>query len=96
MIDRDELIKDLAIVQAEIDDDYLAYEDDDEPGIQYTLACNDDQSEYDRQTGDNSYTGSAYMYPHWAVTGIYRDSDLAGIADDLLDQLANLMPEVTV
>ena len=93
MIDRNELIADLKEVQASIDDDYRAFEDDDQPGIQYTLACNDDQSEYAAQTGDNSYIGSAYSFPHWAVTGVYRDSDLSGLADELLDQLAELMPE---
>lgn len=93
MIDREELIADLERVKADIDDDYRAFEDDDEPGIQYTLACNDDQSEYAAQTGDNSYTGSAYSFPHWAVTGVYRDSDCAKLADYLLAELTELMPE---
>ena len=91
---RADLIRDLGNVQVSIDDDYRAFEDDEEPGIQYTLGTNDDMSEYAAQTGDNSFTGAAYGFPNWAVTGVYRSSDLTQLADDLLTQLADLGVEV--
>lgn len=86
------VIADLRLTQAQIDDDCLAFEGDEEPGIQYTLACNDDGSGYASQTGDNSFTGAAYSFPHWGVTGVYRDSDLADLASGLIEQLRDLVP----
>ena len=78
----------------DISPEFRAYPDDEEPGIQLTLACNDNGTEYATQTGDNSYTGSAYSFPHWAVTGVYKDSDPDAVADELLDQLSDLVAEV--
>lgn len=89
---RQELINDLTRLQNEIDDDYRAYIDDDEPGIQVTIACTDDATEFALQSGDNSYTGTAYSFPHWAVSAIYRDSDLEDLADELFRQLEELLP----
>ena len=87
----DQLIETLDAIRNDISDEYLAYPDDDEPGIQVTLACNDSGNEYALQTGDNSYTGSAYGFPHWAVSAVYRDSDLDQLTDDLLSQLRDLV-----
>ena len=81
-----QLVADLDRVRREIDDDCLAFEGDEEPGIQYTLACNDDGSDYAAQTGDNSYTGAAYGLAHWGVVGVYRDGVLADVARDLISQ----------
>jgi hypothetical protein len=81
----------LARLQREIKDDYRASEYDTEPSMQITVACNDDASKYDGQTGDNSYTGNAYGYPHWAVVSLYRDSDAKELAHDIGDQLADLI-----
>lgn len=88
-----QLVADLALIKEEISDEFQAFEGDEEPGIQYTLACNDDGSDYTRQTGDNSFTGPAYHYPHWGVAGVYRDSVLADVARDLISQLSELIPE---
>jgi hypothetical protein len=79
-----ELVSD---VQGDICDDFLAFEDDDEPGIQLTVGLSPDGS-WDYQTGDNSYTGGAYGHPVWAVVGVYRESDPSAVAADILDQLA--------
>lgn len=81
-------------VQRDIDDDYRAFEDDDSPGIQLTVACNDNggiDGDWSYQTGDNSYTGGAYHYQHWAVIGVYRDSDPAELADEIITQLEDLL-----
>ena len=77
-------------IKTHIAEDYRAFEDDELPGIQLTVACNDN-GEWDYQTGDNSYSGSAYHYPHWAVVGVYRRSNSRDLAKDLEGQLAELV-----
>ena len=72
--------------KAEISDEYRAYEDDDEPGIQLTVGW-DGVRDWSFQTGDNSYTGGAYHYPHWAVVAVYRDTDATEIAGEIHEQL---------
>jgi hypothetical protein len=72
--------------KAEISDEYRAYEDDDEPGIQLTIGW-DGKKDWSFQTGDNSYTGGAYHYPHWAVVAVYRDTDASEIAVEIHEQL---------
>jgi hypothetical protein len=42
------------------------------------------------QTGDNSFMGGAYLYPHWAVVEVSVRDNAEEVADDILDQLANL------
>ena len=84
-----ELIDVITAVKADICDDYRAFEDNDEPGIQLTIGAND-FGDWNYQTGDNSYSGNAYGYPDWAVIGVYRDSDPAESAEDILSQLAAL------
>jgi len=39
------------------------------------------------QTGDNSYTGSCYGHPHWAVTWIFLDTDAEELYEDVCTQL---------
>ncbi len=82
----DDLKKLVKAVKAEIDDDYRASEDDDEPGIQLTVGW-DGVTDWSFQTGDNSYTGGAYGYPHWAVVSVYRDADSGSIASEIQEQL---------
>ena len=77
-------------VKQDISDEYRAFEEDETPGIQLTVATNDDMSDWSYQTGDNSYSGGAYHYPHWAVVGVYRSSNCKALADDILDQLGEL------
>jgi hypothetical protein len=105
---RAELIAALERIQTEIEDDYRAFEESEEPSIQVTLASSDDGTEYALQTegqsdlvrrpqpiaGDNSYTGEVYAFPHWAVDSVYRDSDCAELADELLAQLGDLLAEI--
>jgi hypothetical protein len=85
-------IKELAglckAVKSNIYDEYRAFEDDDCPGIQLTIGWNDETGEWSYQTGDNSYMGSAYHYPLWAVTGVYRNSNCRELARELQSELA--------
>lgn len=83
------LASELAYLKKQIGDDYRAFEDDDEPGMQVTLAC--DETGYALQTGDNSYHGSAYGHQHWAVAGLYRSSNSRDVAKELLSQVDDLV-----
>jgi hypothetical protein len=98
-------IKDLSAliraVKATIGDDYRADEYDTVPGICLTIGWTDrpchapmngdcEAGEWSYQTGDNSYTGGAYGYPHWAVVSVYRRSDSRALARDIRNQLADL------
>jgi hypothetical protein len=77
----------------DIGDEYRASDDpeDSEPGMQVTIATNETAEKWSYQTGDNSYTGSAYGLPHWAVLSLYRDSDCGELAKQAIDDLANLI-----
>ena len=66
-----------------------------EEEIQYkdlTIGMNE-AGEWSFQTGDNSFTGGAYGYPHWAVVSITEDSDPEEVFQDICDQLADLMEQ---
>ena len=53
-----------------------------------TIGWDPDSGDWSYQTGDNSYTGSAYFYPVWAVTEIWRRCNSTEVARDLQNQLA--------
>ena len=76
-------------VKADIDDEYRAFEGDDTPGIQLTISSDGDDWSF--QTGDNSFSGGAYDYPHWAVVGVYRSSNSIELAREIREQLADLI-----
>jgi hypothetical protein len=76
-----------AIKRTGIYDDYRAFDGDDIPGIQITLGC--DLEHRDRwaiQTGDNSYTGCAYGFAYWGVSGLYRRTNCRELAKELIEQ----------
>lgn len=87
----DEALALIQAVQKDIDDDFRACEDDEEPGIRLTVGDNCESWGY--QTGDNSYTGGAYGYANWAVVDIYRDSDCEDLAKEIIDELTELCVE---
>lgn len=82
----------------DIGDEYRASEDpdDDTPGMCVTFGANTrmpgESWDWSYQTGDNSYTGGAYGYPHWGVCYLYRDSDVNELAEcaagEILDVIA--------
>ena len=59
--------------------------------MQVTFACNETGTEWNYQTGDNSYTGSCYPLPHWAVVCIGHDSDRPDVAADVIKQLNEMI-----
>ena len=77
-------------IKSTIADDYRAFENSEEPSIQLTVGI-DDAGGWDYQTGDNSYSGAAYHYPHWAVTAVYRNSNCREVAKEIQEELANIM-----
>ena len=60
-------------------------------GLQLTVACNDEQTEWSWQSGDNSYTGGAYSFPHWAVVEIFARDKVSDIVNDIFSQWAELI-----
>ena len=65
--------------------------DDDSNFIQLTIATNNHGNEWTYQTGDNSYMGDCYFYPHWAVVYITEESEVDEILHDVIDQLEDLL-----
>jgi hypothetical protein len=63
------------------------------PEMDVTIGA-DETGAWSYQTGDNSFTGGAYHYPHWAVVCLTRRSNSSELADEVRDQLAELMVEV--
>lgn len=57
------------------------------PSIDLTIGWYPDDGVWSYQTGDNSFHGSAYGYPVWAVTSVYRRQDSRVVARDLINQL---------
>ena len=76
-------------VKRDIADDYRAFEEDETPGIQLTIGANPATGDWSFQTGDNSYSGGAYAYSFWGVTGVYRRSNSRDVAKNLLNQIAD-------
>lgn len=79
-------------VKSYIEDDSRASDspDDDQPGIQLTIGA-DSGGGWGWQTGDNSFSGGAYHYPHWAVGYIYRDSNCREVAREMRAELDDLI-----
>ncbi|SRR5579871_441936 len=73
-----------------IGDEYRASDDpeDETPGMQLTIGV--DSRGWGWQTGDNSFTGGAYGYAHWGVGSLYRDSDPADVAEEILSDLESV------
>jgi len=84
----------LISLKSDICDDYRASDDPDDntPAICVTIGANE-KGEWDYQTGDNSYTGGAYGFPHWAVITLERRSNSTELARDVINQLADLMAQ---
>ena len=73
----------------DIRDDYRATTDDpydDVPGMTVTVGA-DESGAWSYQTGDNSYTGGAYGFPAWGVGYLFRDSDPAAVAENIVDEI---------
>ena len=93
---KSEIVELVAQLLPTIADDYRASDEDSEPSMQLTVATDDSGAEWSYQTGDNSYSGGAYCLPHWGVVSLYRDSEPAEVAADIMEQLAELLPTPVV
>ena len=80
----------LVSLKSDICDDYRIDDQDDLPGMMVTIGYSLN-GDWDYQTGDNSFTGVAYDYPHWAVVYLYRRSNSLELARDVIDQLWELI-----
>jgi len=78
-------------VKPYIHEECRAFEGDDKPGMVVTIGTNDDESEWAYQSGDNSYFGACYHFPHWSVIYLFRDSNCRGLARDAMGELKELI-----
>lgn len=94
-------LKDLSALivelKGQIADDYRSpgSEDSDVPCMDVTIGWdNDGSGRWNYQTGDNSFSGGAYVYRHWAIATIDRSSNAREVAKDLQGQLVDLADDV--
>lgn len=62
-----------------------------EKECEITIGYCPDKKDWDIQTGDNSFSGAAYGFPHWGVGNIYPTTNCKDLAIDLIDQIADLI-----
>jgi len=67
----------------------------DAPTIGLTVAISADGTEWNYQTGDNSYTGGAYGLPHWAVVELGADTDADDVISDVFEQWGDLLSQAS-
>lgn len=72
-----------------IADDYRATDDpdDDAPGMQLTVASDAGLTDWSFQTGDNSFSGGCYHFPHWGVAYLSRESDPEETAQEMIEEI---------
>lgn len=71
--------------------DFLEYMSMIPATLQLTIGVSEDGKKWGYQTGDNSVTGGAYGFPHWAVVDIFYDSDLDYLKRDIRYQILDLI-----
>jgi hypothetical protein len=87
----------VAVLIPDIRDDYRASDDPDDetPAILLTVGFTPETEDRDYswhyQTGDNSYSGGAYGHMHWAVVSVTRDCVPSEVADEIADQIGELI-----
>ena len=82
----------LIALKPDIGDDFRCTDDRDDttPGMLVTIGADGKgRASWSYQTGDNSFTGGAYGYPHWALVYLYRNSNCTELAKDAIDELHN-------
>jgi len=67
----------------------MLQEGDTLPSIQITISVDKLLSDWNYQTGDNSYSGGCYGDPYWGVGSLYRRTNCKQLAKDLIEDLAN-------
>ena len=82
------LIKDVRRLLIDLKDD-ICMDERHSPGeLEVTIGA-DDNGNWGWQTGDNSFSGGAYCYPHWGVVTLTRRSNCTELARDVVDQIAD-------
>jgi len=66
------------------------YLENDEHFNALTIGLPDKGDEWGYQTGDNSFTGGAYSFPHWAVTSFNLDTTSAELFADVLYEIGQI------
>ena len=90
------LIKDITALfvslKKRIGDEYRASDDSDDttPAMSVTIGANE-KGEWNFQTGDNSFSGGAYSFPHWSTVTLQRRSNSTELARDVISELSNLI-----
>lgn len=84
----------LRSLKSDICDDYRCTDDPDDntPGMLVTIGASPDGS-WHYQTGDNSYSGGAYLHAHWALVYLHRRTNCIEAARDAVAELADGMRE---
>jgi len=66
---------------------------EDDRGVFTVTFATDDGSQWNYQTGDNSFTGGAYGLKHWAVVYVSTDSTVQDVFTDVINEWMDLMEE---
>ena len=59
-------------------------------GLDLTVSTDAKSRNYGWQTGDNSFTGGAYSYPHWAVVTVFPRTNSRQLAREIIGQWRDL------
>lgn len=76
----------LVALKKQIGDEYRADEEIEVPSMLVTVGC-DDNGRWGYQTGDNSFTGGAYGFPHWGIWTLTRTDNCRDAAVNIISQL---------
>ncbi len=83
----------LVELKKQIADEYRCTDDseDDTPGMCVTIGADGKgRGSWSYQTGDNSFTGGAYGFPHWAVVYLHRRDNSTELARAAVEELHEL------
>ncbi|MFB6196884.1 MAG: hypothetical protein ABEI52_01265 [Halobacteriaceae archaeon] len=64
--------------------------------IQLTIATDDHGTDWAYQTGDNSYHGAAYFFPHWGIAYVTPESDPMEVYLNAIADLEEMVAQATV
>lgn len=86
-------VRDIAELQKQIEPEFRAegMEDVDYPSMDLTLAINDEGTVWTIQTGDRSYSGSAYGLPYWGIATLTEDDNPWEVFSDLVASLEEVI-----
>lgn len=59
------------------------------PSICLTVGFSPDSGRWDWQSGDNSFSGGAYLHRYWGVRQVYRRSNSRQLAKEIIDEIAS-------